>query len=91
MDSEIVMLCNLDNVEGEINESESVLAKILECKGHMSAVIKRSLTTSRVLTTAETVSGPVTSDPRVSGSALQNVNTRLPKVVLHKFQGNMTA
>ena len=49
MDSEIVMLCNLDEVEGEINESESVIGKILECKGHMSAVIKPSRTTSAMV------------------------------------------
>ena len=40
MDSKIVMLCNLDKVEGKIDESESVIAKILEYKGCMSAVIK---------------------------------------------------
>ena len=88
MDSEIVTLCNLDDVEGEIDESESVLAKILEYKGRVSAVIKPSLTTRRVLTTAETISGAVTSAPIVPGSAIQ---TRLPKLVLPKFRGNVTA
>ena len=90
MDSKIVTLCNLDNVKGEIDKSESVLAKILEYKGHVSAVIKLLLTTSRVLSTAETVSRSVTSAPIVSGTSLLTVNTRLPKLVLPKFQGNVT-
>ena len=88
MDSEIVTLCNLDDVEGEIDESESVLAKILEYKGRVSAVIKLPRTTSGILATAETVS---TSAPIVSGSSLPAVNTRLPKLVLPKFRGNVTA
>ena len=91
MDSEIVTLCNLDNVEGEIDESECVLTKILEYKGRVSAVIKPSPTTSRVLATTEIVSRPVTSAPIFPGSSLQNVNTRLPKLVLPKFRGNVTA
>ena len=90
MDSKIVTLCNLDNVKGEIDKSKSVLTKILEYKGHVSAVIKLLLTTSRVLSTAETVSRSVTSAPIVSGTSLLTVNTRLPKLVLPKFRGNVT-
>lgn len=83
MDSEIVMLCDVDEIEREINESESVIAKILEYKGHMSTVIKPPLTMSRVFTAAKASSGPMTGASIVLGSALQNMNTRL--LALPKF------
>ena len=78
MDSEIVMLCNLDKVEGKIDESESVIAKILEYKERVSAAIKPSGTTS--VTVAESVSRQLGLP-----QSLQGINTCLPKLVLPKF------
>ena len=43
-------LCELDDVEREINESEAVIAKILEYKGHVSDVIRPPLALNGVLT-----------------------------------------
>lgn len=86
MDSKIVTLCNLDKDEGEIDESESIIAKILEYKGCVSAATKPSQAT--IMTVAESISRPTTGAPTVF---LQGINTCLPKLVLPKFQGNVTA
>lgn len=91
MDSEIVTLCNLDDVEGEIDESESILAKILEYKGRVSMAIRPKVPTSRDTISADPSRGSVPTVPAGVDPVLPNGNTRLPKLILPKFRGNVTA
>ena len=89
MDSKIVMLCELEDVEREINKSEAVIAKILKYKGRVSAVIRPPLESNGILTN-KVDSVPVVATPPVLGPVLQNGNTCLPKLILPKFRGNVT-
>ena len=46
IDKEILDKCDVDTIEREIDESETVTAKILECKQRISEMIKGTTTTS---------------------------------------------
>ena len=60
LDREILSLCELAEVEGEIDESETILARIIECKGKLESVLQppHSITTEVTMDTShsETVS-----------------------------------
>ena len=81
LDSEIVSLCPEEEIEREIEDSESITAKIFESKrkidsrlkGNSGALPERSST------------GAVRSD-----AAIMN-RPRLPKLTLAKFRGDVTA
>ena len=52
IDKEILDKCNVETIEGEIDEFEAISAKILECKQCISEVIKSAdATTTATLTT----------------------------------------
>ena len=79
LDREISSLCDLDEVEGEIEEAERVIAKLIECKCRIEEVINPPSCISTIgdPTLLSTVTPPVTTN-------------RLPKLILSKFQGNVT-
>lgn len=83
---EILTLCAIEEIEREIEDSEAVDAKILKYKRKMEEAL-RSLTPSSRIDTVETVE-PVASLPTVGVS--QTGKSRLPKLVLPKFRGNIT-
>ena len=78
LDSEIVGICVIDEIEREIEESEAITAKIIQSKRKINAAIA---TTSR-----ESVAHAVPPPP--SGEA--STKPRLPKLSLPKFRGDVT-
>ena len=69
--------CDVDSVEREIDESETVSAKILECKQHISVAIK-----STAATTAATAIAPIVTTTYDK--------PKLPKLTLPRFKGDLT-
>ena len=80
LDSEIVGLCVLDDIEREINESEVTTAKLIELKRKIDAAI---VTPSREHVTH---SGSTTS---LSEEGI-SMKPRLPKLSLPTFRGDVT-
>ena len=78
LDTQIVSLCDIGNIEEELLDAESVTARILECK----VKIERNLKSSK----AE----PTSSELPVQPMAATAGRTRLPKIVLPKFRGDVT-
>ena len=84
IDQKILTLCSLEEVEGEIEESEAVLAKLMEYKRRVSAVVR--VPTPSPPTTAVTTARITT--PTAPGIAAPT--TRLPKLTIAKFRGEVT-
>lgn len=81
LDSEILGLCPLEDIERETEESEEVTAKALELKRRVNAAISPVAAVSpapSVFSTPPTVESAASTKPR------------LPKLTLSKFRGDVT-
>lgn len=77
MDEKIMNLCELDAIETEINESETIVAKIIDCKlkiEQFSAVSPPAV---------------VPPSPAAVAPSTPQANARLPKLILPKFKGDV--
>ena len=83
---EILTLCAVEEIEREIEDSEAVDAKILKYKRKMEEALRSLASSSR----SETVETGELAAPLPTGGASQAGKTRLPKLVLPKFRGNVT-
>lgn len=81
IDNEILALCNVDDIEHEIEESEAVSAKVLDYKQRIELFLNLP-----IVPTAATGSSipPPLATPLVA-------KTRLPKLELHKYKSNVTS
>ena len=77
IDKEILAKHDVDSIEREIEESETVSAKILECKQHISVAIK-----STAATTAPTAMALIVTTTYDK--------LKLPKLTLPRFKGGLT-
>ena len=76
---EIVLLCPVEEIEGEIEDSESIIAKIIEAKRKIDSSLKGN------------VDECVRSLPSAGPPHHLTVSTpRLPKLTLAKFRGDVT-
>ena len=82
IDNDILALCAVDDIEGEIDESEIITARILDYRKRIEVFIKPS---SETATATAAVSLPAIVTPAVIPTA----RTRLPKLELQKFRGNV--
>ena len=73
MDKDILSRCELDTVDTEIEESEAVVAKIINCKQQRKEATNES-PAPRTVSTAPPLTAP---------------KPRLPKLVLPKFKGDV--
>ena len=80
IDKEILSKCNVDAIEQEINESESVTDKIMSYKQRIQEAIKGS---------PETAITPAIV-PHVTATSSLN-QPKLPKLTLPKFRGDLTS
>ena len=80
INKEILSKCNIDAIEQEINESESVTDKIMSCKQRIQEAIK--VPSAPVITPAVV--------PAVSPTNSLN-QPKLPKLTLPKFRGDLTS
>jgi len=88
MDSEILTLCNLEDIEGKIEESEPIVAKILEYKCLILAAL-RSPRVSNIVSTVPETTTRLDTVATAEAEPTQNGNARLPKLILPKFKGNV--
>ena len=81
-DTEIVSLCEVSDIEGDIGEAETITAKIIKCRAKIDKTISRegSTPTSRATPPDSTIT-PI--------SPLAYGRTRLPKLTLPKFKGEI--
>ena len=79
-DRDILSQCTLEEVEAEVNDTEVVIAKILECKRRIELALKPPAVSSSRDT------APVVAVTSSSGVA----KARLPKLSLTKFKGDVT-
>ena len=80
LDSEIVALCVIDEIERGIEESEATMAKLIESKRKLDAAIS---------TTSREGPSPTLTVPTLSLGEV-SAKPRLPKLSLPKFQGDVT-
>ena len=85
LDSEALNLCEVSDITGEVEEADNVTAKIIECQSKLETVIKSAVEPS--------ATPPIVSDsPSVVTrlSTVSQARTRLPKLELPKFKGDLT-
>ena len=73
--------CNVETSEGEIDESEAVSVRILECKQRISEVIKSADVTPTAILTTPTISSTV---------SITSTKLKLPKLTLPRFRRDLT-
>ena len=77
IDKEILSKCNVEDIEREINESETVTAKIMDCQQRIHEAIKPPDLPSA----APILTSGLTSNP---------IKPKLPKLTLPRFKGELT-
>ena len=75
IDQEILAQCDVSTIEGDIDESETVSARILECQQRISVALKSTAAT------------PTAMAPLV---ATTYEKPKLPKLTLPRFKGDLT-
>ena len=75
IDQEILAKCDVSTIEGEIDESETVSVRILECQQRISVALKSTAVT------------PTAMAPLV---ATTYEKPKLPKLTLPRFKGDLT-
>ena len=78
LDGEIVSLCQVDDITREIDESEGIIAKLIECKRKIASAMSNPVSTSTI------------SSHPVAATVRPAVKPRLPKLTLPKFRGVVT-
>lgn len=79
IDSEIVSLCDLADISKEIEESEAIIARIIECK--------KKINDSKSTASSEQ---PSIQGDLAQATATNVVKPKLPRITLPKFRGNVT-
>ena len=77
-------MCRVEDIEREIDDSEGISARILDYKRRIEVFLRPTLTSA----TAATGEG---SSPVVTTATTPTAKTRLPKLELQKFKGNVTS
>ena len=93
IDQEMLELCELTEIECEIQESENIISKILETKQQIEEVQKEvqvETEVNRTSNASETRSDRSSVTERRMFAIPQQVKPKLPKFVLPKFQGDIT-
>ena len=84
IDNEVLALCNVEAIEREIEDSEDISTRIFDYKRRIEVYLKSQSASGAVLN-AET------SHPVVTLEMASIASTRLPKLELQKFKGNITS
>jgi len=84
IDNEVLALCAVDDIEREIDEAEVITAKILDYRRRIEVFLKPA---SGPATAVAAVASPSVVPPVLMPAA----RTRLPKLELQKFRGNLTS
>ena len=84
LDREILSLCELIDVDGEIDESETITAKLIAYKGKLESVLQPARSGVPEVTA-------LPDSASVSPLSVHSAKARLPKLHLPKFRGDVTA
>ena len=93
IDQEVLELCELTEIEREIQESENIVSKILETKQQIEEVQKEvqvETEVNRMSNASETRSDRSSVTERRMFATQRQVKPKLPKLVLPKFRGDIT-
>ena len=93
IDQEVLELCELTEIEREIQESENIVSKILETKQQIEEVQKEVQVETEVNRTSnapKTRSDRSCVTERRMFATLRQAKPKLPKLVLPKFRGDIT-
>jgi len=85
LDRQVLSLCSVDDVPREVDESETVLDKVMDYKRRISAVVRDPSAASS--THAPTVATTSVLPPVTPRAAL--ARTHLPKLTIAKFRGEV--
>ena len=88
LNQEIISFCEVSEIDGEIEEAETITARIIECQAKIEKSIKSIASSSVTIRSSRDLSPP--REPSLSGDAMSQARTRLPKLVLPKFKGDVT-
>ena len=87
LNQEIISFCEVSEIDGEIEEAETITARIIECQAKIEKLIKsRSIANSSATTCSSDLSLP--REPSSSGDVSQ-ARIRLRKLVLPKVKGDV--
>ena len=78
LDGKIMSLCQVDDITREIDESEGIITKLIECKRKIASAMSNPVSTSTI-----------SSDP-VAATVRPAAKLQLPKLTLPKFRGVVT-
>lgn len=87
LDKKILEVCELDNLDGEIEESDLITSRILECRTVISRFKQKNSDNSNT-NTHHVNDGRTTSPSNLTNTA---VKPRLPKLTLPRFRGDVTS
>ncbi|XP_068757562.1 uncharacterized protein [Montipora capricornis] len=98
IDQNVLSLCTLETIEGEIEGSDKVSAKVVECQKKIQDVVQKHNERMNSLNTTVSSSpqqlfnqGMYSHDPFGASSPSANqVKAKLPKLTLPKFWGDLT-
>ena len=93
IDHEVLELCELTEIEREMQESENIVSKILETKQQIEEVQKEVQVETEVNRTSnalETRSDRSSVTERRTFATPRQIKPKLPKLVLPKFRGDIT-
>ena len=93
IDQEVLELCELTEIECELQESENIVSKILETKQQIKEVQKEVLVETEAKRTSnalETRSERSSVTERRTFATPRQVKPKLPKLLLPKFRGDIT-
>ena len=92
MDKDILDRCELEAIEHEIEESEAVVAKVINCRRAIELFVVSTTTSGGVppsIITRGTLPPPTTSHDSPPAPAITPSKPRLPKLVLPRFKGDV--
>ena len=93
IDQEVLEMCELTDIEHEIQESENIVSKILETKQQIEEVQKEvqiETEVNRTSNASEIRSDRSSVTERRTFATPRQIKPKLPKLVLPEFQGDIT-
>lgn len=89
LDDEINSLCRLEDITKEIEESEEIVAQIIDCQKQIEES-RKSIDPQQVPPVFMTSSAVYVQPDQQNTTAINSVKPRLPKLSLPKFRDNVT-
>ena len=88
INDQVLSLCEVNDIEAEIQESEAIVERIVDCKQRINEAVRkrREQQTTPIIQQASTTNG----DGQPQSTANAQAKAKLPKLTLPKFKGDVT-